>query len=800
MLKLQKVELLGFKSFADRTEIAFNGSGVAAVVGPNGCGKSNVSDAIHWVLGEQSPRTLRSGRMQDVIFNGTPSRKATGLAEVKLTMLDPEAAAWAENPLTAAAHGVAEGTGAVSRLAETNNGFITVARRLFASGESEYLLNDRPCRLRDIQEIFLGTGLGPDSYAIIEQGRIGQILSAKPYERRSLIEEAAGITKFKAKRKLAWAKLESSKENLSRVNDILEEVTRQVHSLQRQAARARRFKELRDQMQAQLRTVLVSRHRHKEEEAAQTALELGMLRSSAQEQAVHVEQQAAAQHELQELLDRGQAELRQATERRGELQLEAERLRGQITAQAQQAIYVARRMEEARAEQELLETRRQQLAAERAEGGLLMEQLQAERTTLTAEAGESEARVRACREQLEEKERRREQLRQEMLEAVGEAGTLRNQVAQLEQYLKVTGGQITQAEAQRGDLETARAAAAAQRQQTETRLAEQRAERDQVSARRRELEESLRAAKQEEGRYRTELEELRTELAGQRARLTSLEEILARHAYSTETIQRLFESRGSVAAHEAGGADAASLPDGWRARRFPGSRTGLRTRGRGVSPRRAGLRCSRRLGLGATGNASAAHRGSGRATFLLHGENGKHGNGHKREDALPGAVRSLASCVRFTNGFSGGAGPALPKLERCYLVADADAGRKLASEHPELYFLTPDGIWFQGALISAGKADHQGPLALKRELRSLTRALDEHKQATGEMVETLRADAPPNRGAAGGAADARAPRAGLREAAGEHGARPIGSGCGERAGRGTTRLAGARIRAAYPRS
>src|SRR5262249_35231709 len=150
---------------------------------------------------EQSPRTLRSGRMQDVIFNGTPGRKATGLAEVKLTMLDPEDLAKAGPlPVNEAS---SEETAAASRIAKANGGFITVARRLFASGESEYLLNDRPCRLRDIQEIFLGTGLGPDSYAIIEQGRIGQILSAKPYERRALIEEAAGITKFKAKRKLA---------------------------------------------------------------------------------------------------------------------------------------------------------------------------------------------------------------------------------------------------------------------------------------------------------------------------------------------------------------------------------------------------------------------------------------------------------------------------------------------------------------------------------------------------------------------------------------------------------------------
>ena len=741
MLKLQKVELLGFKSFADRTEIAFNGSGVAAVVGPNGCGKSNISDAIHWVLGEQSPRTLRSGRMQDVIFNGTPGRKATGLAEVKLTMLDPDAAAVDENSITSSASSAephSNGNGATRRLSEASNGFITVARRLFASGESEYLLNDRPCRLRDIQEIFLGTGLGPDSYAIIEQGRIGQILSAKPYERRSLIEEAAGITKFKAKRKLAWARLESSKQNLSRVNDILEEVTKQLHSLQRQAARARRFKELREQMQAQLRTVLVSRHRQKEEEATQTALELGLLRSSAQEQSGRIERHDAEQHELQQLLDRQQAELRQASEQRGGLQLEAERLRGQIATQSQQDIYLTRRIEEARAEHAQLEERRQGLDAERSEGARLMDQLQAEREALSGQAKEWETRVRAGLAELEEKERRRELLRGEILETVGETGTLRNQVAQLEQYINLTRGQITQAESQRAESETARAAAALNYQQTETRLGEQRSERDQVATRRRELEESLRTAKEEEGRYRSELEELRSELAAQRARLTSLDEILARHAYSTQTIQQLFEARA---------ASGSSIGEG----RNQFQAVGVLADFLEVEPayeRVVEEFLREELDYVVVKDWDSAQQGlqllrtevSGRATFLLHASNGRNGNGHStnqaQDQALSGTVRSLASCVRFTNGFSG-EGPVLPKLERCYLVADADAGRRMASEHPELYFLTPEGIWFQGALVSAGKADHQGPLALKRELRSLTRALEEHKLTTGEMVETL---------------------------------------------------------------
>ncbi|HEY7680347.1 MAG TPA: chromosome segregation protein SMC, partial [Terriglobia bacterium] len=415
MLKLQKVELLGFKSFADRTEIAFNGNGVAAVVGPNGCGKSNISDAIHWVLGEQSPKTLRSGRMQDVLFNGTPSRKATGLAEVRLTLLDPEAATVVEQGPLAVGDNGSNGNGAASA-AKNGNGAIMVARRLFASGESEYLLNDRPCRLRDIQEIFLGTGLGPDSYAIIEQGRIGQILSAKPYERRALIEEAAGVTKFKAKRKLAWAKLESSKQNLARVNDILEEVTRQLHSLQRQAARARRYKELREQMQTQLRTILASRYRQKEEEATQTALELTLVRGTLQEQIALSEERELEQQGLRQLLERREVELREASEERGNLRLEAERARGQIATQSQQAAYLVRRTEEARGEQAQLDARKAALDAERSECAGLAEQLRVEKETLATELLGWEGRAKTCQRELEEKEHRREQLSQERLE------------------------------------------------------------------------------------------------------------------------------------------------------------------------------------------------------------------------------------------------------------------------------------------------------------------------------------------------------------------------------------------------
>src|SRR3974377_2298816 len=209
----------GFKSFCDRTELRFNGHGIAAIVGPNGCGKSNISDAISWVLGEQSAKSLRGTRMEDVIFAGTRDRKPLGMAYVTMTLIDPE---------LYTAHKAGKLL-PVEGDQPKHNGEVTITRRLFRSGESEYLIDGRPARLRDIQDLFMGTGLGPESYAIIEQGRIGQILSSKPSDRRLILEEAAGISKFKTRKRLAEAKLESSRQNLSRIADILEEVTKQVN-------------------------------------------------------------------------------------------------------------------------------------------------------------------------------------------------------------------------------------------------------------------------------------------------------------------------------------------------------------------------------------------------------------------------------------------------------------------------------------------------------------------------------------------------------------------------------------------
>ncbi|MBI3722155.1 MAG: chromosome segregation protein SMC, partial [Fimbriimonas ginsengisoli] len=222
---LKNLTVLGFKSFADKTSLNFQ-PGITAIVGPNGCGKSNVSDAIRWVLGEQSAKALRGGEMADVIFNGTDGRKPLGLAEVSITIGDVDG----EN-LKAA--GV-----------EMDFNEVTVTRRVFRDGGSEYFINKTPCRLKDIQQLFMGTGVGRTSYSIMAQGHITQIISSKPEDRRAIFEEAAGITKFKSQKKEALRKLEHTDQNLLRVQDLIKEVKRQIGSLQRQAGKARRYKQL----------------------------------------------------------------------------------------------------------------------------------------------------------------------------------------------------------------------------------------------------------------------------------------------------------------------------------------------------------------------------------------------------------------------------------------------------------------------------------------------------------------------------------------------------------------------------
>ena len=242
---LKSIEIQGFKSFAVKTVLLFH-EGVTGIVGPNGSGKSNIADAVRWVLGEQSVKQLRGGSMQDVIFAGTQTRKPLSYAYVAITLDNSDHA--------------------------LNISFeeVTVARRLYRSGESEYLLNGSPCRLKDVNELFFDTGIGKEGYSIIGQGQIDKILSGKPEERRELFDEAAGIVKFKYRKSAALKKLDNEQNNLVRVNDILAELERQIGPLERQSAKAKEWLKYKDE----LKTIDVNSFLLENESLKKTAAEL----------------------------------------------------------------------------------------------------------------------------------------------------------------------------------------------------------------------------------------------------------------------------------------------------------------------------------------------------------------------------------------------------------------------------------------------------------------------------------------------------------------------------------------------
>ncbi len=330
MMKIEKMQISGFKSFSETTEVVFP-DGITAVVGPNGCGKSNIGDAINWVLGEQSAKMLRGSSMQDVIFNGSEARKPQGMAEVSLHLA-----------------GRPHGDGLEAKQ-------IKITRRLFRDGESDYLLNGAKSRLRDIQDLLREERVGAQTYATIEQGRIDQILNAKPKDRRLIVEEAAGIAGFKHKRRLAELKLEATHANLLRVNDIVIEVARQIGSLKRQAAKARRYGRLREELHARESVRFGAKARRLDAELArlreaEAAARWAEAESSAYlatldaeivaerlslEDAVRAGRTAAdALHQLEIEIDRGEARVAACRQRIVEAEEADRRLGGDIAALA----------------------------------------------------------------------------------------------------------------------------------------------------------------------------------------------------------------------------------------------------------------------------------------------------------------------------------------------------------------------------------------------------------------------------------------------------------------------------------
>jgi chromosome segregation protein len=792
LLKLKKLQILGFKSFCDRTELKFHGDGIAAIIGPNGCGKSNIADAISWVLGEQSAKTLRGSRMEDVIFAGTRDRKPTGMAEVSLTLLDPEQydgpdkndpteldlreempfEDWDEAEVRARA---AE---EVERLTEENQpgqveesasddgdagvspapvgdapsstessqtagpqvvlkirrrkfqqqfraGEIVVTRRLFRSGDSEYLLNGKLCRLRDIQELFMGTGLGPESYALIEQGRIGQILSSRPTDRRAIIEEAAGITKFKTKKRLAEARLEDAKQNLSRVNDIFEEVTRQMNSLKRQASKAERYGRLRDEMRAKLRLVLSSKFAQFDVQSAELDAQINAVAEEMRRQMEAVQEMEV---ELGERTQRGygiEAEIRENSGRLSDIKLEVDRNQAQSKHNEERCNELTIRSSAAEAELAQSRMRLTALEEELNSNRQVLESAAADLAAAQQELENSQQQATSAAGALAGLEQQQEQSRISILESVASLSNLRNQLTQAQERMAAADREAQRLQA---EMETARAQAETFGGERGQLAIEFESVSQRISAvteeiaQRREL---LQLKRREETDAKNHLDGLRAEYASALGKKGSLEAVIAEHGYSTESVRRLFQS-GSM---QGGLAPVGVLADFLE-----------------VDPRFEGVVedfLRDELNYIVVKSWDAADEGlrllrsdvNGRATFLVHPEDSQarfsfavaEGNPDPPNDS----ILPLKHMIRVLDGFGKSLEVILPKLRDGYIVPDPAFARDLALENPDAFFLSKSGECFHNVTVTGGKQRAEGPLSMKRELRDVMRLL-------GELEEALR--------------------------------------------------------------
>jgi chromosome segregation protein len=791
MLKLKKIHILGFKSFCDRTELTVPGTGVAVVVGPNGCGKSNILDGVSWVLGEQSAKSLRGSHMQDVIFAGTRDRKPLGMAEVTITMVDPEAcegpipvepevvvehdesADWDEEELRrrraaeveeivaneqpgqvldeepGEAPGprpvpAAEGAGEEPATAQAagpqpagpqqvvlkirrrkfqrtfQKGEIVITRRLFRTGESEYLLNGKLCRLRDIQDIFMGTGLGPESYAIIGQERIGQLLSSKPHDRRAIIEEAAGITRFKTKKRLAELRLESAKQNLARVDDIFEEVTRQMNSLKRQAAKAERFAAVRDELRARLRVVLASRMAQMDAEQVRLEQEMAVLTGQINGGAAEIGTMEASQHALTERGYELDHEAQEAQNRANTAAVELERAAARERSNTERVSELEARMASSAAELDQTRTQMASIADERAQQRAFLDTAAGEAKTFRQKVEAQQHEARAAAEEVFKAEREMEIIRRHAMHVLTMAGNARNSVAQGEESLAALEREAERLDAEmrqsRNELETLGVESGQARLNFESATETLKRLEGEIAG----LREELQVRRSEENALRAKANQLRGEMAGGAGRRDSLQALIRNHGYSTDTVRKLLKP----GAMGEGLSPVGTLAD------F------LEVSGEHEGVVDEFLRDE--LNYVVVGSWHAAEQGvrvlksgvDGRATFLIHpqdhnGNGHSNGNSHFPDDSeIRGeGVTPLKETIKVLNGFGRSLEWILPKLKYGYLVEDSDQAQQLASKYIDGFFLTPGGECFHNTTVTGGRPASEGPLALKRDLRETEKKL-----------------------------------------------------------------------------
>ncbi|MGH9342844.1 MAG: chromosome segregation protein SMC [Terriglobia bacterium] len=730
MLRLKELELLGFKSFADRTRLICDGS-TAGVVGPNGCGKSNLADAVSWVLGEQSARMLRGERMSDVIFNGTGTRPPTGMAEVSMTLVESDDPASAADELekvigvgeSAEAGGSQNGTSTPAakdaRPLRRPGDEIRVTRRLFRSGESEYLLNGAACRLRDIQDIFMGTGLGPESYAIIEQGRIGLILSSKPSDRRAIIEEAAGVSKFKSRKRLAEAKLESSRQNLARINDILEEIVKQVNSLKRQASKAARYKELHGELRLLQKIVFASRLIALEADCSRLRVEFAAARTACAEAAGQLESLESERGGAAARYEQLEEELKQLRETLAASELESERLRSRLEKARQQVAALETRAVEAAEERVRLEEQTQTLDREASEREQRAAEVRGEWSGARQVAAQLASQRSELAQSLDAAEAQVESQRSEMLLAVSRASEVRNEAVKAEEMCLSAGRELARvqaehaaAEEEHGQLAVEIEATRAAHVQSETALGE-------INRAAAEVQAALESARKDEAAQGAEVAALGHDLSQASARRQALEESLARHAYSADSVRRLLATSAEGFRPLGVLADFLEVDRGYEevVEEFLKRELDCIVVEQPAEAR-AGI---------------ALLEGSGRSTFFVRSFplSGRDSSATVLAEvkSQPGVVAALTDLVRFESKLGLNGSLAFPVLAHSFMVEDSAAASRLAAEFPSCHFLTPQGEHYNHRCVSGGKVSSAGPLALRRDFRDLERRVADLQSA-----------------------------------------------------------------------
>lgn len=519
-MRLQLLVLHGFKSFGDRTEICVL-PGITAIVGPNGTGKSNLSDAIRWALGEQSAKSLRGQRMEDVIFHGSASRRPVGLAEVELVFSNDGTlpVPWSE---------------------------VSVTRRLYRTGDSEYLLNRAPARLRDILDLFAGTGANPRAYSVMDQDKLNHVLTAKPHERRVFIEEAAGIARYRQQRQETEGKLEAARQNLLRVRDVMDEVRRQLGSLERQARKARQYKALAEERRELALRALATDFRRLEAERARVETALEARRAEAEALRTRLVEVASREARVREALqasDHGLSDLRQALQK---VQAELERLlerREQLGIQVRETAEEATRLD---VDLAALTERLASLRDEHQAAGRALEQAEAAVADQRQAAEELAARLAAHRRGLTAEREQLETLRLEQLRLAAErtdltraAGEWRERRQQLQRRTARLAAELAEAEAELRGLAAHRASVEGQRAQVLETVASLEAERERLAAL---VTDRERVRAEAEGR----VSEMRVALAARASSLEALRELERMREGYGSGVRAVFGEAGRV--------------------------------------------------------------------------------------------------------------------------------------------------------------------------------------------------------------------------------------------------------------